>query len=74
MHDCTLRVVHADMGVHENMCVMGRSFAIQSTVGWGFDAVLARDLVDSMYDPTQSPYVSHEEGTAIMTAFIEKFW
>jgi len=62
------------MGVHENMCIMGRSFAIKNTVEWGFGVALARDLVDSMYDPTQSPYVSHEEGTAIMTAFIEKFW
>ena len=31
-----------------DMCIMGRSFAIKQTVGWGFKVALMRDLVDTM--------------------------
>jgi hypothetical protein len=31
-----------------DMCIMGRSFAIKHTVGWGFKVALMRDLVDTM--------------------------
>jgi nicotinamidase-related amidase len=62
------------MGVHTNMCVLGRSFAIKQMVRWGFNAVLARDLTDAMYNPFKPPYVSHEEGTHLIIEYIEKFW
>ncbi|MCY4403080.1 MAG: isochorismatase family protein [Candidatus Poribacteria bacterium] len=62
------------MGVHTNMCVLGRSFAIKQMVKWGFNAVLARDLTDAMYNPFKPPYVSHEEGTRLIIEYIEKFW
>ncbi|TVY11263.1 isochorismatase family protein [Paenibacillus cremeus] len=62
------------MGVHTNMCVLNRSFAIKRLVGWGFNVVLARDLTDAMYNPARPPYVSHEEGTRLVVEYIEKFW
>ncbi len=62
------------MGVHTNMCVLGRSFAIKQMVRWGFNVVLARDLTDAMYNPYKPPYVSHEEGTRLVIEYIEKFW
>ena len=62
------------MGVHTNMCVLGRSFAIKQMVKWGFNVVLARDLTDAMYNPFKPPYVSHEEGTRLIVEYIEKFW
>ena len=62
------------MGVHTNMCVLGRSFAIKPMVRWGFNAVLVRDLTDAMYNPFKPPYVSHEEGTRLIIEYIEKFW
>lgn len=62
------------MGVHTNMCVLGRSFAIKPMVKWGFNVVLARDLTDAMYNPFKPPYVSHEEGTRLIIEYIEKFW
>lgn len=62
------------MGVHTNMCVLGRSFAIKPMVRWGFNAVLVRDLTDAMYNPYKPPYVSHEEGTRLIIEYIEKFW
>jgi len=62
------------MGVHANMCMLGRQFAIKQMVRWGFDVVLVRDLTDAQYSPAQPPYVSHEEGTRLVVEYIEKFW
>jgi nicotinamidase-related amidase len=62
------------MGVHTNMCVLRRSFAIKAMVRWGVDVALVRDLTDTMYNPAQAPYVSHDEGTRLVVAYIEKFW
>ena len=56
------------------MCVLNRSFAIKRMVRWGFDAVLARDLTDAMYNPMRPPYVSHEAGTRLIIEYIEKHW
>jgi nicotinamidase-related amidase len=62
------------MGVHTNMCVLGRSFAIKQMVRWGMPVALVRDLTDTQYNPAMPPYVSHEEGTRLVVEFIEKFW
>ncbi|MBW3625398.1 MAG: isochorismatase family protein [Armatimonadetes bacterium] len=62
------------MGIHTNMCVLHRSFGIKRMVRWGVPVALVRDLTDTMYNPALSPYVSHEEGTRLVVAFIERFW
>ena len=62
------------MGVHANMCVLGRSFAIKQMVRWGVEVVLVRDLTDAMYNPARPPYVSHAEGTRLVVEYIEKHW
>ena len=62
------------MGVHTNMCILNRSFAIKQMVKWGVDVALVRDLTDAMYNPAKPPYVSHEEGTHLVVEYIEKFW
>jgi nicotinamidase-related amidase len=62
------------IGVHTNMCVLGRSFAIRQMVRWGQDIMLCRDLTDAMYNPAMPPYVSHERGTELVIEYIEKFW
>ena len=62
------------MGVHTNMCILGRSFAIKQMVRWDFNVALIRDLTDAMYNPAKPPYVSHEEGTRLIVEYIEKFW
>ncbi len=62
------------MGVHTNMCVLNRPFAIKQMVRWGFNVVLVRDLTDAMYNPLKPPYVSHAEGTQLVIEYIEKFW
>lgn len=62
------------MGVHENMCVLGRAFGIRQMVGQGQNVVLMRDLTDTMYNPRQKPHVDHFTGTDLMTWHIEKYW
>ncbi|HET6423009.1 MAG TPA: cysteine hydrolase family protein [Planctomycetaceae bacterium] len=62
------------MGVHTNMCVLGRPFGIRQLVRLGFNVALARDLTDAMYDPRQPPFVSHTRGTEMVIEHIEHFW
>jgi len=64
----------AIMGVHTNMCVLGRSFGIRQMVKLGMNVVLVRDLTDAMYDPRQPPYVSHARGTELVVEHIERYW
>ncbi len=62
------------MGVHTNMCILNRSFAIKQMVRWSVDIMLCRDLTDCMYNPAMAPYVGHDEGTALVISYIETFW
>jgi type 1 glutamine amidotransferase/nicotinamidase-related amidase len=62
------------MGVHTNMCVLGRSFGIKQMTRWGKQCYLVRDLTDTMYNPKSKPYVSHDEGTELVVRHIEKYW
>ena len=62
------------MGVHTNMCVLGRSFGIRQLTKLGFNVVLARDLTDTMYNPRSRPYVSHARGTELVVEHVERHW
>ena len=62
------------MGVHTNMCVLNRSFAIKQMTAWGIRCVLVRDLTDTMYNPGRAPYVSHDRGTELVVEYIERHW
>jgi nicotinamidase-related amidase len=62
------------MGVHANMCILNRTFAIKKMTNWGIRCVLVRDLTDSMYNPQDRPRVSHEQGTELIVQHIEKYW
>jgi nicotinamidase-related amidase len=61
-------------GVHLNMCVLGRPFAIRQMAGLGKNVVLMRDMTDTMYNPERPPGVSHFEGTEIVIEHVEKYW
>jgi hypothetical protein len=61
-------------GVHLNMCVLGRPFAIRQLVRQGLHVALVRDLTDTMYNPERPPYVSHFQGTRLMIGHVEKYW
>jgi len=62
------------MGVHENMCVLGRPFAIRQMVKLGQNVVLMRDLTDTMYNSRRRPWVDHFTGTDLVCWHIEKYW
>jgi nicotinamidase-related amidase len=62
------------MGVHQNMCVLGRPFAIRQLVSLGQNVVLMRDLTDSMYNSRKPPFVDHFTGNDLVTWHIEKYW
>ena len=62
------------MGVHTNMCILNRSFAIKQMIKWGMHCVLVRDLTDSMYNPKDRPFVPHDRGTELVIEHIEKYW
>jgi nicotinamidase-related amidase len=61
------------VGVHTNMCVLGRPFGLRQMAKNGKHVVLMRDMTDTMYNPQRAPYVSHFEGTALIVEHIEKF-
>jgi nicotinamidase-related amidase/type 1 glutamine amidotransferase len=61
------------LGVHTNMCVLGRPFGLRQMAKNGKNVVLMRDMTDTMYDPTKWPYVSHFTGTHLIVEHIEKF-
>jgi nicotinamidase-related amidase len=62
------------MGVHTNMCVLGRPFSIRQLVYQGMNVALMRDLTDTMYNPAKAPFVSHFTGTDLVVEHIEKHW
>ncbi len=61
------------MGVHINMCVLGRPFAIRQLVAQGQQVLLMRDLTDSMYNHRMRPWVSHFRGTELVVEHIEQY-
>ena len=62
------------MGVHINMCVLGRPFSIRQMVRQGQNVLLVRDMTDSMYNHRKPPFVPHFRGTELVVEHIEKFW
>jgi len=61
-------------GVHLNMCVLGRPFAIRQMVTLGKNVALLRDLTDTMYNPERPPGVDHFTGTDLVIEHVEKNW
>ncbi len=60
------------VGVHTNMCVLGRPFGLRQLIKQGFNAVLVRDLTDTMYNPASWPFVNHHSGTDLIVNHIER--
>ena len=62
------------LGVHLNMCVLGRPFGIRQMVKVGKNVALVRDMTDTMYNHEKKPNVSHFAGTDLVVEHVEKFW
>ncbi len=60
------------MGVHMNMCVLGRPFSLRQMSYQGQNVVLMRDLCDTMYNSRMSPFVGHFDGNRLVTQHIER--
>lgn len=61
------------VGVHTNMCVLGRPFGLRRMTMGGKNTVLARDLTDTMVDPGAWPYANHFTGTDLIVSHIERY-
>jgi len=61
------------VGVHTNMCVLGRPFGLRNLSRFGKTALLVRDLTDTMYNPKSWPHVSHFRGNDLIVEHIEKY-
>ena len=61
-------------GVHLNMCVLGRPFAIRQLVKLGMSVALIRDMTDTMYNPDRPPGVGHFDGTDRVVEHVERYW
>jgi nicotinamidase-related amidase len=62
------------LGVHTNMCVLGRPFSIRQMVSLRKNVLLMRDMTDTMYNSRQRPFVNHFAGTDLVVEHIEKYW
>jgi len=60
------------VGVHTNMCVLGRPFGLRQLSKNGKNVALVRDMTDTMYDPAAEPFVSHFTGTDLIVRHIER--
>ena len=61
-------------GVHLNMCVLGRPFAIRQMTALGKNVALMRDMTDTMYNPERPPGVDHFAGTELVVEHVEQYW
>ena len=61
------------MGVHVNMCVLGRPFGLRNLAKAGRNVVLMRDMTDTMYNSRQPPRVNHFTGTDLIVEHIERY-
>lgn len=61
------------VGVHTNMCVLGRPFGLRQMAKNGKNVALVRDMTDTMYNPKMAPFVSHYRGTELIIEHIEKY-
>src|SRR3954469_20039085 len=62
------------MGVHLNMCVLGRPFSIRQMVAQNKNVLLMRDLTDTMYNSRMRPLTNNFRGTDLMIDHVEKYW
>lgn len=62
------------MGVHTNMCIIHRPFAIKAMVRRDLNVALVRDMTDSMYSPLGKPHVDHFSGTDLVLEWLEAYW
>ncbi|MFO0843426.1 MAG: isochorismatase family protein [Gemmataceae bacterium] len=61
------------VGVHTNMCVLGRPFGLRQMAKNGKTVALVRDMTDTMYNPERAPTSASFTGTDLIVEHIEKY-
>ena len=61
------------MGVHTNMCVVGRAFGIRNLLRYGFDTVLVRDMTDCRAPQDEAPFFNHYTALDYAVRHIERY-
>lgn len=61
------------VGVHTNMCVLGRPFGLRQMAHNGKQVVLMRDMTDCMYNPRRWPHVDHFTGNDLVVRHVERY-
>lgn len=61
------------VGVHTNMCVLGRPFGLRRLVKQKMQVALVRDMTDCMYNPKRWPYVDHFSGNDLLMEYTQKY-
>jgi nicotinamidase-related amidase len=59
------------MGVHTNICIVGRPFGLRQMIYLGKDVALVRDLTDALFQPA-APALDHFHGTGLIVEHIER--
>ncbi len=63
------------MGVHANICVLRRPFAVRQLLAQGVTVAVMRDMTDSMHDSASPPAgLNHFRATERVIEHIEKYW
>ena len=60
------------VGVHTNMCVLGRPFGLRQMVRNGKNVVLMHDMTDCMYNPKRWPFVDHFTGNDLIVSHVRR--
>jgi len=60
------------MGVHTNLCVLHRRFAIKNLITHGFNTALIRDMTDCMAPSDEPPYINHFDALSVVISYIER--
>lgn len=60
------------MGVHTNMCVVGRAFGLRNQIRFGFHTVLVRDMTDCRAPKDEAPFFNHYTALDYVIRHIER--
>lgn len=61
------------LGVHLNICMLGRPYGIRFLTGQDLNVVLVRDVTDTLYNPRMPPYTSRAESVSLVVDHIERY-
>jgi len=59
------------LGVHLNMCILGRAFGIRRWLQLNQEVLLVKDLTDVIYNPRRHPFVTHAQARDLVIAHVE---